>query len=234
MMFAFLILLSLSGCSKPENLEETSSISIQNEQANNNSQNASENSLSSAQESAITSEIINSQTSSENEEFTEIEAIGDINVEKDLFDVILTIPAEFAESDKTQADYDALAKEKDYKSITLNEDGSLTYIMTKSQHKELMLEMAEMLRSTLNDMCGSEEYPNFISILVNDNFTKFEIIIKNEELDLVETFSVLSFYFISGTYNTFNGTQNENCNVVFLNEATGKIVDQFNSDNMAD
>jgi len=155
-----------------------------------------------------------------------------VEVDKGLLDVTLTIPADFMEEGKTQADYDAMAKEEGYKSITLNADGSVTYIMKKSQHKELMKEMHEEFEESLNELVGSEEYPNFVEIKYNNDFTEFEIITKSTELDFMESFSTLGFYMISGSYNAFNGTVVDNCKVTFINEATGEVIEEANSADM--
>ena len=73
--------------------------------------------------------------SAESEDLSDLAALGDVEVESGLFNVTLTVPAEFVGTERTQADYDALAAENGYKSVTLNADGSVTYIMTKAQHQ---------------------------------------------------------------------------------------------------
>ena len=76
--------------------------------------------------------------SAESEDLSYLAALGDVEVESGLFNVTLTVPAEFVGTERTQADYDALAAENGYKSVTLNADGSVTYIMTKAQHQEIL------------------------------------------------------------------------------------------------
>lgn len=188
----------------------------------------------SAQESAnnSTENISDSAAGNNDSETKDLEAIGDVEVDKGLFNVTLTVPADFADADKTQTDYNALAKEKGYKSITLNADGSLTYVMTKSQHKDLMDEMVKTFQKQLDEMCGSTDYPNFVSIKVNDKYTKFEVVTKSDELDFNESFSVLLFYIISGMYNVFNGTPVDNCDVIFINEASGAVINEASSSDM--
>ena len=152
-----------------------------------------------------------------------------VDVDKGLFDVTLTIPVEFVDKEKTQLDYDSTVEKEGYKSITMNEDGSLTYVMTKVQHKDLMNKTTEGFQSDLDKMAGSEDYPNIVSIKPNEDFTKFEIVTKNEELDISESFSVLLFYMMSGMYNILNDTEVNNCEVVFINEASGEIISTGNS-----
>ena len=59
----------------------------------------------------------------------QLEAIGDVDVDKGLFNVTLTIPKDFV-GETTQEKLDESVKEKGYKSATLNSDGSVTYVMT--------------------------------------------------------------------------------------------------------
>jgi len=167
------------------------------------------------------------------EDAGELEATGDIEVEEELFDVELTIPAEFV-GETTQEEFDQIAKENRYKSITLNSDGSATYVMTKSQHKEMMNEMADKLNSLLNDLIGSEDYPNFTDIEANSDFTSFTITTSSTELDVNESFSVIVFYMYGGMYNTFNGTPVDNIHIDFVNSDTGNIIESADSKDMDD
>lgn len=170
-------------------------------------------------------------SSEEQETRSDLEAMGDFNTEKGLFNVELNIPKEFV-GEKTQDELDTTAKELGYKSITLNDDGSATYVMTKKQHKTMMDGVKESLNSTLQDMVGSEDYPNYTNISTNADFTEFEITTKSTELDFGESFSVLGFYMYGAMYNAFNGTQVDNISVTFINADSGDVIDQLNSKDM--
>lgn len=74
-----------------------------------------------------------SQPAKSNGEGEELDVIGDIDVDSGLFNVTLTVPADFI-GEVTQEQLDESAKGNGYKSATLNDDGSVTYIMTKVQH----------------------------------------------------------------------------------------------------
>lgn len=151
-----------------------------------------------------------------------------IEVDENLLTVELTIPADYV-GETTQEELDAIAKENDFKSITLNEDGSATYVMTKGQHKELMSEMAKELNATLSEMIGSEDYPNFTNIEANSDFTKFTITTTSAELDFNESFSTIAFYMYGGMYNAFNGTEVDNIHVDFVNADSGEIISSADS-----
>ena len=69
---------------------------------------------------------------------------------------------------------------------------------------------------------------------MNDDFTKFEVTTENEELDFTESFITLGFYMMSGTYHVFNGTQPDNCQVIFYNAQTGEVIQEANSSEIGD
>lgn len=167
--------------------------------------------------------------SEESTETSTLDSIGAVKVEKELFDVNLTIPSDFV-GETTQEELDKVAEEKGYKSVTLNEDGSATYVMTKSQHKDMMQSTSESIEESLNEMIGSEDYPNFTSIEHNDDFTEFTVTTKSTELDMNESFSVMSFYMYGGMYNIFNGTPADNVHVDFVNADSGEIIESSDSD----
>ena len=163
---------------------------------------------------------------------------GGIDVDKGLLNVEITIPAESAEyygfNFESQEEADAYAKEQGFKSATLGDDGSVTIVMSKSQHKKTMEGLSKTIDEALQEMIGSEDYPNITAVEHNDNYTSFTVTTKSEELGFNESFSVLSFYIYGGMYNSFNGTPADNIHVDFINEASGEVIDSFDSENMGD
>lgn len=164
-------------------------------------------------------------------DFSELDALGSIEVDKDLFDVSIVFPQDYV-GDKTQADLDQECKDFGYKSITLNEDGSATYVMSKAQHKELLEETRVSINASLTELVGSEDYPNFTAIETNDNFTEFTITTKSTELDFSESFSILMYYMYGGMYAIFSGEEVDNISVTFINADTGNIISESNSSDM--
>ena len=163
---------------------------------------------------------------------------GGIDVDKGLLNVEITIPAETAEyygfTFESQEEADAYAKEQGFKSVTLGDDGSVTIVMSKSQHKKTMEGLRTTIDESLQEMIGSEDYPNITAVEHNDNYTSFTVTTKSEELSFNETFSTFAFYIYGGMYNSFNGTPADNIHVDFVNEASGDVIDSFDSKNMSD
>lgn len=158
---------------------------------------------------------------------------GGLEADRGLFSVKITVPAEFVEEGMTQEKLDEQIKESKVKSATLNADGSVSYVMSKDQHKELMKGIREGIDNSLSEMAGSEDFPNVVSVEANGDYTKYTVTVSTEELGLEESISMLGFYLFSGTYHAFNGTEIDNVCVQFINEASGDVIEEFNSNDVA-
>ncbi len=174
----------------------------------------------------------NESSEADSENISELDSLGDVEVEQQLFDVTITIPADYVES-TTQEELDEAVKEHGYKA-TLNEDGSATYVMTKSQHKEMMDELTSSMQESLDSMAGSEEYPNITSVTANSDFTEFTVTTTNSKPDLTESFSVMAFYMYGGMYNIFNGTEVDNIHVDFVNADSGEVISSSDSSSLGE
>ena len=159
-------------------------------------------------------------------------SIGDVDVDAGLFNVTITVPADFLDEGVTQENLDEQAKEKGFKSITLNDDGSATYVMTKAQHEEMMDGIRQSIDASLLEMASSEDYPSVVSIDANEDYTEYKITVNAEEVGLQESFLALSLYVFGGMYHVFNGTEPGNINVQYVNETTGAVIQEANSDDM--
>lgn len=161
-----------------------------------------------------------------------LDPIWSVDVESGLFDVTITVPADFLDEGTTQEQLDAQAKDSGFKSITLNDDGSATYVMTKSQHKEMVDGISQSIEESLSEMANSEEYPNIVRIETNGDYTQYKVYLNTEEVGLSESIAVLGFYMFSGMYHVFNGTEPGNVNIQYISEATGGVIEEANSSDM--
>lgn len=156
--------------------------------------------------------------------------INQIQLEKQLFDVTLTLPADYVEEGTTQEQLEEEIKSNSgIKSVKLNEDGSVTYKMTKKAHQEMMQSMADSIDEAMKKMVGSEDYPNFVNVKANEDYTVFTVSVNSNELSLNEGFSVIAFYFYGGMYGAYDGETPKNIHVDFVNAETGEIIESSDS-----
>ena len=168
------------------------------------------------------------------EEDSKSEETQSIEVDEGLLNVEITVPPDFLEEGTTQETLDETAKEEGIKSITLNDDGSATYIMSKSKHDEMMAGILESIDESMAEMIDPETYPTFVEVTSNDDYTHFTVKLSSNEVGLSESISVLGFYMLGGLYNAFNGTPVDDVTVSFVNADTGDIIQEAHSSEMAE
>lgn len=168
------------------------------------------------------------------EEDSKSEETQSIEVDEGLLNVEITVPPDFLEEGTTQEDLDEAAKEDGIKSIILNDDGSATYIMSKSKHNEMMAGIRESIDESMAEMIDPETYPTFVEVTSNDDYTHFTVKLSSNEVGLSESISVLGFYMLGGLYNAFNGTPVDDVTVSFVNADTGDIIQEAHSSEMAE
>ena len=154
-----------------------------------------------------------------------------IKVSKDGSMIELTIPKDYME-ESSQEELTAAADDMGVESITLNEDGSATYLMTPEQHEKMVADIAQNITDSFDQMLASDDYKNFTSIEANEDFTVFTITTTTDELDFVESFSSMTFYMYGNMYNAFNGTPVDNIHVDFINASTGEVISTADSSQM--
>jgi hypothetical protein len=168
------------------------------------------------------------------EEDSKSEETQSIEVDEGLLNVEITVPPDFLEEGTTQETLDETAKEEGIKSITLNDDGSATYIMSKSKHDEMMAGIRESIDESMAEMIDPETYPTFVEVTSNDDYTHFTVKLSTNEVGISESVSVLGFYVLGGLYNAFNGTPVDDVTVSFVNADTGDIIQEAHSSEMAE
>lgn len=151
-------------------------------------------------------------------------------VDKSLLNVTVTIPAKwFSESDTeiTQDYLDKEVNEKGYISATLNSDGSVTYVMSKSKHNELLESIKDEINKSIKELIDDDSN-SIIDIQINDDMTEFRVTLNNNSVTLVESFATLAFDVYGGMYNIFAGKVVDNIKTIFQNQS-GETIEEYNS-----
>ena len=150
-----------------------------------------------------------------------------LQVDEGLLNVDITLPSSMFEG-MTDQDILAEAKEDGYK-CTVNEDGSVTYTISKKQQRELLAEIKAGIPDTI-EAClnGEDEIASFEEITYNDDLSEFKIKV-NENYSAFDMFAALSFMMTSVYYQLFSGVSEDNmdCVITFVDVATGTEVDSF-------
>ena len=164
------------------------------------------------------------------EDMDELSKIGDIEVENGILTVSITLPAEYMEG-VTQEQLDA-GKGTTYQSATLNDDGSVTYKMTKQQHREMLKSMSDSVDQSMQELIDDDNYM-ITGITHNDDYTVFDVTLEGTEVGFADSFTSMVFYMYGGMYGIFSGTETDHVVVNFL-DPDGNVIESFDSKNMSD
>lgn len=153
-----------------------------------------------------------------------------LNVNEGLLTVEMTIPPEFFE-DETKEEIEASAKTKGILECTVNEDGSVTYKMTRAKRRELLKEMKASIDETIQEyLGGGEDAPqSFKSITYNSSVTKFDVRVDRAiyENSIFDSMYALGLYFAGGYYQLFDGVSADQMDVIvnFIDDSTGEVIE---------
>lgn len=137
-----------------------------------------------------------------------------IDVDKGLFNVEITIPASFFEGeDLEQVAADAEAE--GIEEATVNDDGSLTYKMSKAQHKKMMDELATSMEEAKSEITESGDYPSIQSIEASKNYDSFTVNVEREAYEnSFDGFATMTLGMISSFYQLYDGANIDDYEVV--------------------
>lgn len=163
-------------------------------------------------------------TTSTSETTTKAEAV---TVDENLITVEVTVPASFFDETDTPESIQASAQQNGFISCTINEDGSVTYKMTKAKRNEMLGQYKQSIDQTIQEyLAGGEDAPSsFREITYNDNMTEFNIKVDRAAYDnSFDAFYALGFYMFGGYYQIFAGIPQDQVNVVvnYIDQATGE------------
>lgn len=156
-----------------------------------------------------------------------------IQVDKKIINVEITIPASLlnldGEEDTDIEEITEEAKGKGIKEVKLNDDGSVTYTMSKDAHKELLEGMRNNITDSIEELIDDEDMASIKDIVPNKTFSEFEIVVNKEKFEnSFDGFGVLGLVFQSMFYQLFEGVEPDNYKVLinYKDEATKEV---FNS-----
>ena len=147
-----------------------------------------------------------------------------VKVDEGLLTVKITIPASFLDTDDTPESIQKEATEKGFKSCTINDDGSVTYEMTKSKRNDLLKEIKEELDANLEEVVNDEDC-SIEKVDYNKNLTEFTAY-TNSNYTAYDNLNALVFYMHGAIYQLYNGVKQDDIDikVKFVDSETKEVV----------
>ncbi|KQL33588.1 hypothetical protein AN960_20790 [Bacillus sp. FJAT-25509] len=151
-----------------------------------------------------------------------------VAVDKGLFNVKLTLPASMFEGDDINKVI--AGAEKEGIKVTKNTDGSLTYKMSKSQHKKMMKSIKDQIIKTVNETKQSKDFASLKDITYNNDFTEFTLIVDQAAYEnSMDGLAAFTFGMSGMMYQLYNGVDPNDYKVTILvkDQATQKEFDKI-------
>lgn len=151
-----------------------------------------------------------------------------IDVDEGLFDVTITIPSSLVGEDAASELTDE-QKEKGFKSVSRNGDGSITYVITKNAHKTIVEDLRTSTAKTMDDIVASGDFASIKKIEYNNDFTEVSMWVDKKAFERsLDGLSALSVWFSGALYQAFNGTESDKLSVT-VNVVDEKTDETFKS-----
>ena len=159
------------------------------------------------------------------EDWDQLAAIGDVQVENGVMTVSLNVPADLAKNIRQETIDAGIGTQ--YQAAFRNQDGSITYKMTKEQHQAMLEQLAVSFDNSLQEMIDNENY-TISNITRNNDFTVFDISLDGAEPSVSDSFAAFSLYMYGELYGVFNGNRPEHVIVNYL-DSNGNLIDSDDS-----
>ncbi|MET3728126.1 ABC-type Na+ efflux pump permease subunit [Fictibacillus halophilus] len=152
-----------------------------------------------------------------------------VSVDKGLLNVEVTLPASFFEGEDIDSTI-AEAKKDGVKEVTKNKDGSLTYKMSKSKHKEMMKEVETSIKESVEEAKTSGDYASINDITYNKSFSEFTLLVDKAAYEnSMDGFAAIGFGMTGMMYQMYNGVDSDDTKVTIFvkDKATEKTFDEI-------
>ena len=162
------------------------------------------------------------------EDWDQLAAIGDVQVENGVMTVSLNVPADLAKNIRQETIDAGIGTQ--YQAAFRNQDGSITYKMTKEQHQAMLEQLAVSFDNSLQEMIDNENY-TISNITRNNDFTVFDITLDGAEPSISDSYAAFGLYMYGGLYGVFNGKRPEHVIINYL-DSNGNLIDSDDSATM--
>lgn len=141
----------------------------------------------------------------------------------------ITMPAFLYES-TTNEEIIYIAQEAGYSSCLINEDGSVTYTLSKEKYNEMVDSFkAEMEGYAKQYLEGEDAVESFKDITFNDDYSEIDFLVDAELFSEDQTEHSFVFYTSAATYQAFIGVDDDNISVTvkFVNSENNEVIEEF-------
>ena len=152
------------------------------------------------------------------------DASGDAEFDREL-DVEITIPPGYFEG-VDQGAIQADAQEQGIHDVMFEDDGSVTFNLSRAKHRQMMAELGDEVAAGLRSL--PDDHPSIEQVDHNRDFTRIALTVDRDLWEGgLDELATLSIGFAVGLYHAFDGTDPDNTqiNVDVIDTDTNEVFD---------
>lgn len=148
------------------------------------------------------------------------------DIEEGSSDVIITVPASAVDQGDIEATI-AGARAQGIRKVVLNDDGSLTYTMSRAAHSKMMQGLRENFIKNVEDMKSGGDFASIKDVQYNKELTLLTLIVDRELYEnSMDAFAVFGLGMAAMYYQLFDGVKADHVAVTVevRDLSTGEIM----------
>lgn len=139
--------------------------------------------------------------------------------------VTVVIPTVY-EDVKTQEEADEICRRNGYESAVLEEDGSLTIVMSRSVYDEMIRQYKESVDKGIAEITGGDS--SIVKIEYNEDYSEFTVTVSEDELGIIERQAADELVMYGTLYHVYTGNDVDHITVNYVN-GSGETVETADS-----
>ena len=140
----------------------------------------------------------------------------------------LVIPTAY-ENVSTQEEADDIRNRNGYESATLEDDGSLTIVMSRSQYEELLNSFRESVDSGIEEIIAEDYGSSIEKIEYNDDYSVFTVTVTGDEIGPVERQTADELVMYGTLYHIYTAGDADHIRVDYVNRESGEVIESADS-----
>jgi len=139
--------------------------------------------------------------------------------------VTVVIPTVY-EDVKTQEEADEICRRNGYESAVLEEDGSLTIVISRSVYDEMIRQYKESVDKGIAEITAGDS--SIVKIEYNEDYSEFTVTVSEDELGIIERQAADELVMYGTLYHVYTGNDVDHITVNYVN-GSGETVETADS-----
>ena len=151
------------------------------------------------------------------------------SVKKEQEEMVTVVIPTVYESVTSQEEADEIRDNNGYESAVLEEDGSLTIVMSRSRYDEMISRFRESVDRGITEILEGETGSEIEKIEYNDDYSVFTVTVEGDEIGIMERQIADELVMYGTLYHIYTGNDVEHIQVDYVSRESGEVIESADS-----